>query len=433
MIMANINAFDLREKSPEIGSSRNRHNRHKGLLAVSALLAGLAFQAAPAAAVDDIAIGAVVPLSGGSAPSGAQKKAGYEIAIDEINAQGGIAALGGAKLKLVVRDHEGRPDVGARLASTIINDDKVSVVVGTQMSGVTVPVARVTERLKTPLLVDDSMADEITESGFKYLFRIDTKADLATRDMLKGVKAFGEKLGTPITKIALLDEDSAFGQSLKTGFEKHAPLLGLTIVENLSFKSGSPDLSAQAARIKASGAEWTVGSWYIPDMLTIVRTFPSQGVNITRVATFGGTVQTSALLQAGEQAEGVTGFTTWNSDLNRPGVKAFGEKVKQRLGAEPNLNAATSYACIWILKDVLERAGSLDKEKLREALARTEITSGPAMILSSNKITFDATGQLTPRHIAIQVQNGAFRTVWPDDLASTPLDMTKMKQGMALQ
>jgi branched-chain amino acid transport system substrate-binding protein len=381
----------------------------------------------------EVLIGALLPMTGGNAPNGAQKKTGYEIAIDEVNAQGGIKSLGGAKLKLIVRDHEGKPDVGARQADAVINDDKVAVVVGTYMSGVTVPVSRVTERLKTPLLVTDSMADEITQAGLKYLFRVDTKAELATRDMLEGVKAFGQKLGTPITKIALLNEDSAFGQSLKADFEKQAPTLGLTIVENLSFKTGSPDLSAQAARVKASGAEWVVGSWYITDMLTIVKTFPSLGLNIARVSTFGGGMQTPALLGAGDQAEGVTGFTMWNPDLNRPGVKQFAEKFKQRLGVEPNQNAAKSYAGIWILKDVLERAGSLDKDKLREALAKTELSSGPAMVLPTKTITFDATGQLRPAHIGIQVQKGAFRTVWPEDVSSAPLDTTKTKLGMVVR
>ena len=378
----------------------------------------------------EIVIGALLPMTGGNAPNGAQKKTGYELAIEEVNAQGGIKSLGGAKLKLIIRDHEGKPDVGARQAEAIINDDKVVIVVGTYMSGVTVPVSRVTERLKTPLIVTDSMADEITQAGLRYLFRIDTKAELATRDMLEAVKAYGKKLGTPVTRIALLNEDSAFGQALKADFEKQAGPAGLQIVENLGFKTGSPDLSAQAARIKAANVDWVVGSWYITDMLTIVKTFPSLGLNVTRVSTFGGGVQTPALLQAGDQAEGVTGFTMWNPDLNRPGVKEFAEKFKQRLGQEPNQNAAKSYAGIWILKDVLEHAGSLDKEKVREALVKVDITSGPAMILPTKKIAFDQTGQLRPQHIGIQVQNGAFRTVWPEDVAAAPLDTTRIKAGM---
>jgi branched-chain amino acid transport system substrate-binding protein len=417
-----------------LGSSIAQRSRSRASrLVVIGLLVTLVPCPAVAAGPSEILIGALLPMTGGNAPNGAQKKTAYEIAVEEVNAQGGIKSMGGAKLRLIVRDHEGKPDVGARLADAVINDDKVAFVVGTYMSGVTVPVSRVTERLKTPFLVTDSMADEITQAGLKYLFRVDTKAELATRDMLEGVKAYGMKLGTPITKIALLNEDSAFGQSLKSDFEKQAPAMGLTIVENLAFKTGSPDLSAQAARIKASGAQWTVGSWYITDMLTMIKTFPSLGLNITRVSTFGGGVHTPPTLQAGEQAEGVTGFTMWNPDLNRPGVKEFTAKFKQRLGADPNQNAAKSYAGIWILKDVLERAGSLDRDKLRDALAQTEITAGPAMILPTKKISFDATGQLRPTHIGIQVQKGAFRTVWPEDVGSVPLDTTKVKLGMTVR
>ncbi|MBI3965202.1 MAG: ABC transporter substrate-binding protein [Chloroflexi bacterium] len=388
--------------------------------------------AAPAK-VNEIIIGAVLPMTGGNAPNGFQIKSGYEMAVDEVNAEGGIKALGGAKLKLVIRDHEGKPDVGVRQAEAMVNDDKVVVALGTYMSGVTVPVSRATERLKTPLLVTDSMADEITQGGLKYLFRIDTKAELATKDMLRGIKAFGDKLGSPVTKIALLNEDSAFGQSLKVNFEKQAPELGLQIVENSSFKTGAPDLSAQAARIKASGAQWTVGSWYITDMLTIIKTFPSQGLNPTRASTFGGGMQTPSLLQAGDQAEGVTGFTMWNPDLKKERVKEVGEKFEKQYNVPMNQNGAKAYAGIWILKDVLERAASTDKEKVREALVKTELAQGPAMIMPNSKITFDQTGQLQPSHIGIQVQKGRFVTVWPDDVAAVQLDQTKVKQGMVLQ
>src|SRR5829696_8675833 len=169
MTTAEVSGLDLPQAQwPEIHSSHTRHQWW--LLAASAVLAALMLQAAPVAAADDVVIGALLPMTGGNAPNGAQKKAGYEIAIEEVNALGGIVALGGAKMRLVVRDHEGKPDVGARLANAIINDDKVSMVVGTYQSGVSIPVARVTERLKTPFLVTDSMADEITEGGLKYLF-----------------------------------------------------------------------------------------------------------------------------------------------------------------------------------------------------------------------------------------------------------------------
>lgn len=380
----------------------------------------------PATAAEDVVLGAILPMTGGSAPSGLQMKGGYEIAVEEVNAQGGIKSLGGAKLKLVIRDHEGKPDVGARLAEMVISSEKAAIVLGTYMSGVAAPVSNVIERMKTPFLITDAQADEITERGFKFVFRIDIKSELNARAMLLGVKWWGEKLGTPITKIALLNEESAFGQAVKIGMEKHAKALNLNIVENLQFKSGSPDLSAQAARIKASSGEWVLGSWYINDFLSMIKTFPSMGINITRTTSIGGGVQSPSTLAVGEQANGITGFTQWNPDLKRPGVKELADKFKKRYQVDMNQNGAKAYAGVWVIKDVLERAGTLDKDKVREAFTKTNLNSGPAMVLP-NKITFDATGQCPGTVIGIQVQKGKFVTVWPEDVAAGTPDLTRVK------
>ena len=126
--------------------------------------------------------------------------------------------------------------------------------------------------------------------------------------------------------------------------------------------------------------------------------------------------------------------TAPTADVKIPnGAKAtMDDMLAAKRAIKENDDAVKAYAGIWILKDVIERAGSLDKEKLRDTFATIEITSGPAMVLPTDKIKFDASGQLAPQHIAIQVQKGAFRTVWPDNVASSPLDVTKTKQGMVV-
>jgi branched-chain amino acid transport system substrate-binding protein len=304
------------------------------------------------------------------------------------------------------------------------------VVVGFYQSGVAVPASLVTERLKTALLVTDGTADEITDRNLKYLFKIDTKADIVTRQIVQAVKWFGQKMNQPVTKVALLDEDSAFGQAMKERYQQNVVKEGLTIADDISFKTGAVDLSPQAARIKASGANWTVGSWYIDDQLNMVKNFPALGVNHTRLTQTGGGFQDPSLLKVGAQAEGGTGVTMWNPDLKLPGVKELAAKFKQRTNTDMTQNGAKAYAGIWIIKDVLERAASVDKDKIRDAFAKTDITSSPAMVLPAKRIAFDATGQMQPTHIGIQVQNGAFVTVWPEELASAPLDTTKLSQGM---
>lgn len=381
----------------------------------------------------EVVIGAVIPMTGGNAASGGQMKNGYEMAVDEINQQGGIKSLGGARLRLVVRDSEDKPDVGARQAQALIGDEKALVLVGSYSSAVAVTVARVAERLKTPYAITDGVADELTESGFKYLFRIDTKGKLISREVLRALKWAGEKSGAPVTKIALLNEDTAYGQAMKKAFEQAVGEFGVTLADNLVFKTGTPDLSPQAARLKASGAFWVVGAWYAPDVLTMLNTFPGLGVNPTRAITYGGPLQNPSTLKLGTVAEGALGFTMWNPDVKLAGAAEWGERFKRRFNVDAVMNAAKAYRGVWVVKDVLERAGSVDKVQIREAFTKTNISSGPAMIVQKKPITFDEAGQMNASLIMIQVQKGVFKTVWPEDVASVPLDWTRVKQGLVLK
>lgn len=120
--------------------------------------------------VDEVRIGIVVPLSGIGATVGTQMKTGATIAIDEINAKGGIKALGGAKLRLIAGDSQGKPDVGASETERLIQRENVHVMIGSYQSATTIVTTEVAERYKTPWVVLASVSDRITGRGFKYVF-----------------------------------------------------------------------------------------------------------------------------------------------------------------------------------------------------------------------------------------------------------------------
>lgn len=383
--------------------------------------------------VSEVVIGAVIPMTGGNAASGAKMKSGYEMAVDEVNKQGGIKSLGGAKLKLIVRDSEGVPDIGARQAQALITTDKAAVIVGTYTSGVAATVARVTERLKVPFVITDAAADELTQSGFKYLFRADIKGEIIARDTLKAVDWANKKLGITKNSIMILSEGSAYGQSMKVAFERQAAQSGNAVADSIVFKAGTPDLSPQAARIKAADAEWLVGAWYTSDVIMMLNSFPGLGVNPVRAMAYGGDLQNPSTLKLGKAADGAVGMTTWNPDVKLPGAQEWGERFKARFDTDATANSAKAYRGIWIIADVLDRAGSLDSEKMRAAFSQTNITSGPATIVQKGPIKFDETGQLAATLVMIQVQNGNFATVWPEDVAAAKLDETRLKQGMVLK
>ncbi len=375
----------------------------------------------------EIKVGWIVPLTGGLAANGAQMQRGSQLAVDEINNAGGIKSLGGARLGLVFADHQNMPDVAARETQRLINDEQVVTTMGALSSATAVVVARESERLKTPSLITDGLADEITTSGYKYVFRIDNTADLVGRDYVNFVKWVGEKMNKPITKIATFVEDGAWGQSQDVAFRKWAASQGLQVTADVSFKTGSPDITPYLVKIKESGAEWILGAYYIQDNMLLLKTGANVGYNPYRSMTYGGGYQVPTLLDMGKPAEGVVGLSVWNGDMNKPGVKELAAKFQSRFGVPMDQNAAKAYVGMYIMADVLERAGSTDKDKIRDAFKATNLTSGPATLLTVDAVKFDANGQLPQQSLVMQVQGGKFVTVWPEKLSAAPIDTTPFK------
>ena len=146
-------------------------------------------------AAEDVKIAEVLPLSGGAAPQGTQLKGGAEIAVSEINAEGGIKSMGGAKINLLFGDSKSTPDGGAAETERLITREKVSLILGAFQSGVTFPATEVAERYKTPWIVNMAVKDEITERGFKYVFRDCNKASYDLMECLRAVEFFSKETG----------------------------------------------------------------------------------------------------------------------------------------------------------------------------------------------------------------------------------------------
>src|SRR5512138_257404 len=168
----------------------------------------LALVAVPALAqVKTVKIGNIEPLSGPSASVGVQGKQAREMAVEEINAAGGIKALGGAKLELIYADSKSDPNVGVAEAERLINTEKVNVLTGCWNSAVTYPVTAIAERYGMPFVVPVSVRDKITEQGFKTVFRIAAKDSWWTRDQFQFLKDIQAETGVKISTVAFVYEN----------------------------------------------------------------------------------------------------------------------------------------------------------------------------------------------------------------------------------
>jgi branched-chain amino acid transport system substrate-binding protein len=384
-------------------------------VAVLVLGSGTGLQAAEKV----VRIGNIIPLSGPSASVGQQGKNAREMAVEEINAAGGIKSLGGAKLEMLYADSESKPEKGVSEAERMINTEKVHLLTGCWNSAVTYPTTAVAERYGIPFVVPVSVADKITEQGFKTVFRIAAKDSWWTRDQFAFLKDMQEEFKTEIKTLAFVYENGDWGKGFAGQWRALAEKNGYKIVLDEPYPSTTTDLSPVVQKIRRARPDVLMLVSNAADAILLTNTLADYKVKPKAIiASGGGHADPSFLKATGSNARYLFDIVEWETDVNKPGVKEINEKFKARYGYNLAGESVDAYIAMYVIKDALERAGSTDPVKIREALAKTNLRSGPAMIASYDAIEFDATGQ--NKHAALSIVqindlgNGLERiTVWP--------------------
>ena len=371
------------------------------------------------AADEVVRIGNIIPLSGPSASVGEQGRNAREMAVEEINAAGGIKSLGGAKLEMLYADSESKPEKGVSEAERMINTEKVHILTGCWNSAVTYPTTAVAERYGVPFVVPVSVADKITEQGFKTVFRVAAKDSWWTRDQFAFLKDMQEEFKTEIKTLAFVYENGDWGKGFAGQWRALAEKNGYKIVLDEPYPSTTTDLSPVVQKIRRARPDALMLVSNAADAILLTNTLADYKVKLKAIiASGGGHADPSFLKATGSNARYLFDIVEWETDVNKPGVKEINEKFKARYGYNLAGESVDAYIAMYVIKDALERAGSTDPVKIREALAKTNLRSGPAMIASYDAIEFDATGQ--NKHAALSIVqindlgNGLERiTVWP--------------------
>ena len=371
------------------------------------------------AQANTVKIGNIEPMSGPSATLGQQGKAAREMAVEEINAAGGIKSLGGMKLELIYADSESKPEKGVAEAERLINTEKVHVLTGCWNSAVTYPTTAVAERYGIPFIVPVSVADKITEQGFKNVFRIAAKDSWWTRDQFAFLKDMQNEFGTKVEKLAFVYENGDWGKGFATQWKKLAEEGGYKVVLDEPYPSTATDLSPVVQKIRRANPDVLMLVSNAADAILLTNTLAEYKVKLKAiVASGGGHADPSFLKAAGKNAEHLFDIGEWETDVNKPGAKEANTKFKAKNGYNLTGEAVDAYLAMYVLKDALERAGSLEPAKIREALAATNLTDGPGMIVGYDAVKFDATGQNEKASLVIvqvaDLGQGLERvTIWP--------------------
>jgi branched-chain amino acid transport system substrate-binding protein len=397
-------------------------------LACAALLAG----ASPVWAQQEVKIGVLYPLSGPVAQAGLDAIAAVKTALEIVNegadlplalAKGkGLAGLGGAKVTIVVVDHQGKPEVGQSETERLITQEKVHVVYGAYHSSVTAAASQAAERAGIPFVNSESSQPALTQRGLKYFFRTSPTDETFSILMFDFLKDLSAKTGKKFESVSIFHEDTAFGTDSAKVQERLAKEGGIKVLEKITYKSQTTSLTSEVQRLKAANADVFMPSSYTSDAFLFLRTAKELDYNPKLiVAQNAGYTDPTFLPTMGKDAEGIITRSPFNFDLagRLPLLAKVNEIFKKHSnGRDISDISARGFTGIMTLFDALNRAGSTDPEKIRAALAATDIPP-EQLIVPYRGVKFDATGQNTlVRPILMQVQKGNYCTIYPFELAS---------------
>jgi branched-chain amino acid transport system substrate-binding protein len=352
----------------------------------------------------DIVVGTSVALTGKYARTGQEQLQGFQMWVEEVNARGGLL---GQKVSLVHYDDESKPETGAKLYEKLITDDKVDLLIGPYSSDVTLAASTVAEKHNFPMVSSGASSSEIWERGYKNTFGLYTLADLYMDQIIELGKSKGLK------KIALIYENTAFPRGVAAGVKSKAKKLGMQIVFEEEYGKASTDFSSMIIKIKAKKADMIIGGSYLPDSTAFMRQAKENRLYAKIFAFAVGPGLPDFGANLGLDAEGVMGNTQWEPTLKLPGAKEFSDKYKAKYGHEPGYHAGGGYGAGYVLEAAVKKAGSTDRDKVREALFALDTVN------AFGRFKVDATGkQIGKPAYAVQWLGGERHIVLPTEAAT---------------
>lgn len=365
-------------------------------------------------AAETVNIGGLYPITGGLGQIGQSCVNAAKLAVSMVNDAGGIKSLGGAKINLILSDIQSDPTVTRTETDRLISNNKLSAIHGCYASALTLIASEVAERAQMPLITGSS-TDQLNV-GRKYTFTPFARASQFALAQLQMSKLISDK-----PKVAVVFENTAFGTSTSNGLKEQAPGEGVEIVMFEPYSAGFTDAGPLVNKVRASGASMLFTVSYLNDLILIVRTMKQMGVKMPINGGSGGFVIPEFYKNVGAAAEGLLGVAHWNHDIDADALhvnamyqKQYGEFIQEYAGG---LVAQT-----FMLADAIDRAGSPDPQKVRDALAASDFTKGYAAMAPGGHVKFLPNGRNQYGHpVGVQWQHGDLVSVFPKGEARKPL------------
>jgi branched-chain amino acid transport system substrate-binding protein len=381
------------------------------MLAVSLALA--AALVLPAAGAEEIKIGVLYPLTGGAAAEGKELRDGAELAVEIANnarpelsmtmaKNAGIKSLGGAKIRLIIQDHQGNPQLGADLAKKLIQDDKVVGLMGAYHSAVTKTVAAVAERYGVPIINESSTSPALTKEGLKWFWRTTPHDTTFTNDLFvfmegltqgkaKGVKAVDKKELLPVVSAC---EKTEWGSNVSKAIEEIGKAKGFEPQVSLLYAAKAPDLSSEVQSLLAVKPGSMLFAGYGADAILMIKTLKSMKAKPKLIwGQDAGFESPEFLSTLGDDVVGILTRTVFSPRIGevKKVSKEINELYKAKTGRDLSGASARSFTATQAWTHILEKAGSTKPEAVQKAA--NEILIAPEeLIVPWKGIKFATTG-----------------------------------------
>lgn len=366
---------------------------------------------------DPIIFGSALSVTGQQAKEGALTKQGYDLWLDWINQQGGIV-VNGVKhpVQILYQDDQSKPDQSAILVQKLITEQKAQYILGPYGSAATATDAVVAEKNGVPMVEANGAAQSIFSKGYKFTFGVLSPAN----KYLTGVIDMAAALNPKPTTLAMLSADDNFSLEVAKAVVEYAPTKGINVVFNQKYPNGSTDLSGVLSQAKAQNPDILMNSGHLAEAIAINKSAKDLKLN-AKIAAYSVGPSTPNFIQAlGKDANYVYAGSQWTAQVKYS--PAFYLSVKDYVAAyqkkfnstdDPDYHVAESTAACLAFQKALENAGSLDPNKVRDALAALNVTTFAGVI------RFDSRGVNIYKPMVVeQIQNGKHFTVYPADVAN---------------
>jgi branched-chain amino acid transport system substrate-binding protein len=391
-----------------------------GLVGLAALGASLQ----PSMAQDKtIRIGAPLPLTGALAPEGLKQKEGYDLWVEEVNKTGGIKAGSERyKVELIYYDYQSATPRAVQLTEKLATEDKVNFIFSPFGSGATKASSNISEKYKIPTISPTGSSEQVYDQGFKYLFGTLNSNVFVSKALTTYFKAKAPN----VKKVAIYSRNDLFPLALATSLDDAAKKSGYDVIYFEKYPLNAMDHSAALTELRAKGADWIYVSGYTDDLIRIRKQMADNKVTAPVITMLAGPAYPEFVDGLGDIANGVTSVTWWHPDAHFTSPDTFGSTEKfvklfqSKYNKPPDYAQASSSAAGVVLQLAIEKAGTIDPEKVRDVLASTVFHTfyGP--------IKFGPSGQnVTADNPIFQIQNKKIVILAPDNVKAGDLQLMK--------